>query len=107
MKSVLILGGDGFCGWPTSLHLSANGYRVGIIDNLSRRHIDDELGAASLTRSPLSASACRPGMALPARRSTISISTLPTTMPGCATPSTASNPMPWCTLPSSAPRPIR
>lgn len=49
MKSVLILGGDGFCGWPTSLHLSANGYRVGIIDNLSRRHIDDELGAASLT----------------------------------------------------------
>jgi len=49
MKSVLILGGDGFCGWPTALHLSAQGYRVGIVDNLSRRHIDNELGAESLT----------------------------------------------------------
>ena len=49
MKSVLILGGDGFCGWPTALHLSAEGYRVGIIDNLSRRRIDDELNTHSLT----------------------------------------------------------
>ena len=49
MKSVLILGGDGFCGWPTALHLSANGFRVGILDNLSRRMIDEELGASSLT----------------------------------------------------------
>ncbi|HEY6632011.1 MAG TPA: NAD-dependent epimerase/dehydratase family protein [Rhizobiaceae bacterium] len=49
MKSVMVLGGDGFCGWPTALHLSANGYRVGIIDNLSRRRIDDELHASSLT----------------------------------------------------------
>jgi len=52
MKSVLVLGGDGFCGWPTALHLSAHGYRVGILDNLSRRHIDDELSAGSL--SPIS-----------------------------------------------------
>ncbi|MDF2799653.1 MAG: NAD-dependent epimerase/dehydratase family protein [Devosia sp.] len=49
MRSVLILGGDGFCGWPTALHLSARGYRVGIVDNLSRRHIDDEMGAGSLS----------------------------------------------------------
>jgi len=49
MKSVLVLGGDGFCGWPTALHLSANGYRVGILDNLSRRRIDDELNTESLT----------------------------------------------------------
>ncbi|HEY2749806.1 NAD-dependent epimerase/dehydratase family protein [Phenylobacterium sp.] len=46
---VLILGGDGFCGWPTSLHLSARGHEVAIVDNGSRRHIDDELGAGSLT----------------------------------------------------------
>jgi UDP-sulfoquinovose synthase len=46
---VLILGGDGFCGWPTSLHLSARGYDVSIVDNLSRRNIDNELEAASLT----------------------------------------------------------
>ena len=46
---VLILGGDGFCGWPTSLHLSARGHEVVIVDNLSRRNIDNELEASSLT----------------------------------------------------------
>jgi UDP-sulfoquinovose synthase len=46
---VLILGGDGFCGWPTALHLSAGGHDVEIIDNQSRRRIDEELGAGSLT----------------------------------------------------------
>ncbi len=46
---VLILGGDGFCGWPTALHLSAQGDEIGIVDNLSRRDIDAELGVQSLT----------------------------------------------------------
>jgi UDP-sulfoquinovose synthase len=46
---VLILGGDGFCGWPTALHLSARGWDVAIVDNGSRRRIDEELGAGSLT----------------------------------------------------------
>ena len=46
---VFILGGDGFCGWPTSLHLSNLGHDITIIDNLSRRNIDNELEAGSLT----------------------------------------------------------
>jgi UDP-sulfoquinovose synthase len=46
---VLVLGGDGFCGWPTSLHLSDLGHDVTIIDNLSRREIDLELEVESLT----------------------------------------------------------
>ncbi|MEM9790215.1 MAG: NAD-dependent epimerase/dehydratase family protein [Planctomycetota bacterium] len=46
---VLVLGGDGFCGWPTALHLSAQGYDVAIVDNLSRRKIDIELECDSLT----------------------------------------------------------
>ena len=46
---VLVLGGDGFCGWPTSLHLSARGHDVIIVDNLSRRKIDIELEVDSLT----------------------------------------------------------
>ena len=46
---VLILGGDGFCGWPTALELSAAGHEVTIVDNLSRRNIDNELEAGSLT----------------------------------------------------------
>ncbi|MBL4618347.1 MAG: NAD-dependent epimerase/dehydratase family protein [Robiginitomaculum sp.] len=46
---VLILGGDGFCGWPSALHLSARGHDVTIVDNLSRRNIDNELEVSSLT----------------------------------------------------------
>ena len=46
---VLVLGGDGFCGWPTALHLSASGHEVTILDNLSRRMIDIELEVDSLT----------------------------------------------------------
>lgn len=46
---IIILGGDGFCGWPTSLHLSSLGYDVLIVDNLSRRKIDIELECQSLT----------------------------------------------------------
>lgn len=46
---VLILGGDGFCGWPTALHLSALGHDIAIVDNLSRRKIDVELECESLT----------------------------------------------------------
>ena len=40
---VLVLGGDAFCGWPTSLHLSAQGHDVRIVDNLARRKADVEL----------------------------------------------------------------
>ena len=46
---ILILGGDGFCGWPTALHLSNLGHDVAIVDNLSRREIDIELECDSLT----------------------------------------------------------
>lgn len=46
---IAILGGDGFCGWPTALHLSELGHDIHIIDNLSRRWIDTELGVQSLT----------------------------------------------------------
>jgi UDP-sulfoquinovose synthase len=48
-KKIIVLGGDGFCGWPTSLHLSALGHDIVIVDNLSRRNIDNELEAESLT----------------------------------------------------------
>jgi len=47
--TILVLGGDGFCGWPTSLHLSRRGHDVVIADNFARRAADAELGAESLT----------------------------------------------------------
>jgi UDP-sulfoquinovose synthase len=46
---IVVLGGDGFCGWPTALHLSDRGHEVVIVDNLSRRNIDNELEVSSLT----------------------------------------------------------
>ena len=46
---VLVIGGDGYCGWATALYLSNKGYEVGIIDSLVRRHWDLELGIQTLT----------------------------------------------------------
>ena len=43
------LGGDGYCGWATALHLSARGYAVCIVDNLARRGYDAALGMETLT----------------------------------------------------------
>ena len=48
-KKIIVLGGDGFCGWPTSLYLSDQGHDIVVVDNLSRRNIDTELGCDSLT----------------------------------------------------------
>lgn len=48
-KKIVVLGGDGFCGWPTSLYLSSKGHDVIVVDNLSRRKIDIDLGCSSLT----------------------------------------------------------
>ncbi len=46
---IIVLGGDGYCGWATSLYLSAQGHSVAIVDNFIRRQWDHELGAQTLT----------------------------------------------------------
>jgi UDP-sulfoquinovose synthase len=46
---VLVIGGDGYCGWATALYLSNRGYEVGILDNMVRRHWDLELCVETLT----------------------------------------------------------
>jgi len=45
---ILVLGGDGYLGWPTALHLSQAGHEVAVADNFVRRHYDNELGVESL-----------------------------------------------------------
>ncbi|SDR32660.1 NAD-dependent epimerase/dehydratase family protein [Thermostaphylospora chromogena] len=45
---ILVLGGDGYLGWPTALHLSQCGHDVAVADNFARRQYDFELGAGSL-----------------------------------------------------------
>ena len=46
---IAVLGGDGYCGWATALHLSANGHSIAIVDNFLRRQWDRDLGTATLT----------------------------------------------------------
>src|SRR4029079_4702619 len=46
---ILSLGGDGYLGWPTALHLSQRGHDIAVLDNFARRAWDRELGAESLT----------------------------------------------------------
>ncbi|KAJ9701993.1 hypothetical protein PVL29_003969 [Vitis rotundifolia] len=48
-KRVMVIGGDGYCGWATALHLSNKNYEVAIVDNLVRRLFDHQLGLDSLT----------------------------------------------------------
>src|SRR5690349_20422752 len=45
---ILVLGGDGYLGWPTALHLSRAGHQVAVADNFARRQYDHELGVRSL-----------------------------------------------------------
>ena len=45
---ILVLGGDGYLGWPTALHLSALGHEVAVNDNFARRGYDEEMGVESL-----------------------------------------------------------
>jgi UDP-sulfoquinovose synthase len=46
---VVVLGGDGYCGWATALYLSRKGHAVAVVDNFVRRQWDHELGAQTLT----------------------------------------------------------
>jgi UDP-sulfoquinovose synthase len=46
---ILVLGGDGYLGWPTALRLSAHGHEVAVVDNYLRRQMVTESGGESLT----------------------------------------------------------
>src|SRR5258708_11833809 len=48
IMKVLVLGGDGYLGWPTALHLSEVGHEVAVADNFARRGYDHEMGVDSL-----------------------------------------------------------
>ena len=49
---VLILGGDGYLGWPTAMHFSARGHEVWVVDNYLRRNIAMETSSEALTPNP-------------------------------------------------------
>jgi len=52
MNHVLILGGDGYLGWPTAMYFSARGYQVTVVDNYFRRHVCDEINVGMLYSIP-------------------------------------------------------
>jgi UDP-sulfoquinovose synthase len=52
MSHLLILGGDGYLGWPTAMYFSARGYEVTVVDNYFRRHVSDELDIGTLYPVP-------------------------------------------------------
>ncbi len=47
-ERILVLGGDGYLGWPSAMHLSRRGARVGVVDNMSKRAWERELGVEPL-----------------------------------------------------------
>ena len=49
---VLILGGDGYLGWPTAMHLTARGHQVAVVDSYLRRNICREEGMEPLFQVP-------------------------------------------------------
>lgn len=49
---ILILGGDGYLGWPTAMHFAKHGHEVAIVDNLSKRLWEAKLGVAPLVPIP-------------------------------------------------------
>ena len=52
MKHVLILGGDGYLGWPTAMYFSAKGYKVTVVDNYFRRNVCNTIGVGMLYPIP-------------------------------------------------------
>jgi len=52
MKNILILGGDGYLGWPTAMFFSSKGYKVTVVDNYFRRNLCKEKNIESLFDNP-------------------------------------------------------
>ena len=52
MKRVLILGGDGYLGWPTAMHFSRAGYDVAVVDNMAKRNWEADVGSMPLWPVP-------------------------------------------------------
>ena len=59
MNTILVLGADGYLGWPLSMHFSSLGYRVIGVDNYARRTNSVRLGIKPLYETPLLEQRCR------------------------------------------------
>ena len=48
MSKILILGGDGYLGWPTAMYFSKRGHDVLIVDNMIKKHWESQIGVSPL-----------------------------------------------------------
>ena len=99
---ILVLGGDGYLGWPTALHLSGAGHEVGVVDNFVRRQYDHEMGVDSLVPIAQLHRGVDAGRRSRAHRSRPSIGDLTDAAFTYDDGRRRSSPRPSCTSPSSA-----
>ena len=52
MEKILILGGDGYLGWPAAVYFSEKGYDVTIVDNYAKRNSFERLDISPLYNPP-------------------------------------------------------
>ena len=74
-QRILVLGGDGYLGWPTAMAFSRAGHRVAVVDNFAKRQWELELGVRPLFPVPTSTSGSGPGARSPRTRSSCSSAT--------------------------------
>ena len=103
---ILVLGGDGYLGWPTALHLSQAGHEVAVADNFVRRHYDDELGVESLVPIEPLRTRIAVWQEFTGKKVGMYIGDL-TDRSSPTTSSPTSRRRRWCTTPSSGPRRTR
>ena len=102
-RTVIVLGADGYLGWPQAMHLSNQGYRVIAVDNLVRRRWDLECGTSSLI--PISTDGAARRALARAGRGGIEWRLVDLTDADALVELIASTqPTPWCISPSSARR---
>ena len=104
---ILVLGGDGYLGWPTALHLSDRGHDVGVLDNFARRSYDDEMGVQSLVPIEPLHRRVQTWREVSGKQLELFVGDLCDAEFTLSTRCAASGPTPSCTTPSSAPRRTR
>lgn len=104
---VLVLGGDGFCGWPCAVNLADQGHEVLIVDDLSRRKIDIDLEVESLTPIVSIGERLKAWEETGGKPMRLSTWTSPMSTNGCWISSWKKSLTRWCISPSSGPRPTR
>ena len=103
---VVVLGGDGYCGWATALYLSKQGHSVAIVDNFMRRQWDHELGVQTLTPIRPLAERLRAWQELTGKAIELFVGDVTDYDFLSSVHSRVSSRTRWCTSPSSAPRRI-